>query len=578
MEYGKLSGALLAAHSDLERTGADSLVSYSATLGMPEVMGTQKPPRAIVFIHCADNADLEGYKGELRARINQKVGRIRTALIPLDMLAELSEAKQIQRIHGSRKLRPRMKAAAKKVKIPRFRNETGLSGSNVIVGVIDTGIDPKHPAFKDRILKIWDQTLDGPGVDEGGYGLELSGSIITASRDDDGHGTHVAGIAAGASDDFTGVAPEADLVIVKSSFQDAHVADGIRYIFRIAEDLGRPAVINLSLGGHYDAHDGTDSLSQIIDDEAGPGRIICVSAGNEGADRIHSRIELGAPATRTAKFTVPAGQPEAMLNGWYPGTRKLEILIKSPEGRATRFQKVVSDGNFERRYNVGSARVIVQTPGKDASNGDNSFYVVIRPKPGVSEVPTGTWELKVKNRSHVDGNLDVWTLDDQATPEVVFNRSSADDSCKIGSPACASRAITVGAFVTLTSWKNIDGDEYEFDLEKNEMAVFSCQGPLRDDQEKPDVAAPGALIISCLSADSAPDREYVIDRHHFAEMGTSMAAPFIAGLVALLLEREPDLTPEQVKEMLKAASRIPGKPEGTFDETWGFGLPSAGRL
>lgn len=140
-----------------------------------------------------------------------------------------------------------MDKALAKVKLPGFRSSEGLSGDGVIVGIVDTGIDPNHPDFVGRILRIWDQTVSGPGVAEGSFGLELTGPLISASRDTDGHGTHVAGIAAGAGTKFSGVAPKANFVIVKTSFQDAHIADGIRYIFRVAEQPGRPAVVNLSL-------------------------------------------------------------------------------------------------------------------------------------------------------------------------------------------------------------------------------------------------------------------------------------------------------------------------------------------
>jgi subtilisin family serine protease len=124
-----------------------------------------------------------------------------------------------------------MDVAPGKVHLPAFRNASGLSGSGVVIGVVDSGIDPNHPAFAGRILRIWDQTLPGPGVPEGGYGAELTGTLLTVSRDNHGHGTHVAGIAAGAHPIFGGVAPGAELVIVKSDLQDAHIADGIRYIF-----------------------------------------------------------------------------------------------------------------------------------------------------------------------------------------------------------------------------------------------------------------------------------------------------------------------------------------------------------
>lgn len=228
-----------------------------------------KPARAVVFLHCDPKAQL-GHLEKEGIRVNQEKGRVRTALVAMESVQPLSEEPAVHRIVPARYLRKRLDLAVAKVNLPKFTSAKQLSGKGVVVGVVDSGIDPNHPAFKNRIFRIWDQTIAGPGVPEGDYGLELKGAQLTASRDVDGHGTHVAGIAAGKDVQFGGVAPAAKLVIVKSSLLDAQIADGIRYIFRIAKDLGQPAGVNLSLGAHGDAHDGTDSLSQSIEEEVGP--------------------------------------------------------------------------------------------------------------------------------------------------------------------------------------------------------------------------------------------------------------------------------------------------------------------
>src|SRR5262249_43731515 len=201
--------------------------------------------------------------------------------------------------------------------------------------------DPQHPAFTGRILRTWDQTLPtaGGGVAEGAYGVELTGAMIGTSRDTHGHGTHVAGIAAGVDPTFGGVAPAASLLVVKTDFLDAHIAGGVRYIFRVAGERNRAAVVNLSLGGHSDAHDGTDSLSQIIDAESGPGRIVCCAAGNEGHDNIHAQDAVAAAGLSTVRFMVPMGTVGvAELNGWYTGSATLEVAVRSPGGFVTHLQ------------------------------------------------------------------------------------------------------------------------------------------------------------------------------------------------------------------------------------------------
>jgi hypothetical protein len=133
-------------------------------------------------------------------------------------------------------------------------------------------------------------------------------------------------------------------------------------------------VANLSLGGHADAHDGSDSLSQIIDSESGAGRIVCCAAGNEGNDNIHGQITVPPGKLRTMRFSVPArGVGIAWLNGWYPGNSTLEISLRSPGGFVTPFQGVISDDNPAKTYSLPDARVQIVTPGPDPANGDHNF-------------------------------------------------------------------------------------------------------------------------------------------------------------------------------------------------------------
>jgi subtilisin family serine protease len=414
-------------------------------------------------------------------------------------------------------------------------------------------------------------------VSEGGYGIELTGTQLTTSRDEEGHGTHVAGIAAGADSTYGGVAPEADYVIVKSDLQDAHIADAIRYIFRVASELGRPAVVNLSLGGHADAHDGTDSLSQIIDAESGPGRIVCCAAGNEGNDNIHGQAIVSKGQMATMRFRVPDTLVGiAWLNAWYSGDNTFEVSVRSPGGFVTPFQGVISSGNPSREYSLPDAKIQVVTPGPDPVNGDHNFFVQIRNTVTNFPVKGGVWQLRVRNTSTTDGRVDVWTLDDRSA--VFFSGTSAQDSMKIGSPGAAKSAITVASYTTKAKWQDSSGTAQEVGLALDNISDFSSEGPLRNNAQKPDVAAPGAMIVSALSADSFPDPANRVNEKYVVMAGTSMATPFVAGLIALLLQRDPSIKPEVVKELLRENSLIPGKKPGTFDPKWGFGLINAANL
>ncbi len=578
MKYEKIDPRLLAALEDYREEGRQGLSRHIRLLGLVSTEGSPKPPRTVVFIHCHEQANLERLIS-YDIRVNQRRGRVRTGFLPLESLEPLSNDPAVDRIVPSRYLRMLMDIAPDRVDVPAFRRLNGLDGRGVIIGIVDSGIDPNHAAFQGRILRIWDQTLPGPGVPEGGYGAELTGSLLSVSRDTHGHGTHVAGIAAGEDAIFGGVAPGAEFLIVKSDLQDAHIADGIRYIFRLASDLGRPAVVNLSLGGQGDAHDGSDSLSQIVDSESGSGRIVCCAAGNEGNDNIHAQIAVLAGETRTIRFRVPVGTiGTASLNGWYPGATPFEVSVRTPGGFVTPFQGVISTGSFVRNFSFADSQLRVATPGPDPANGDHNFFVQIHGVVAGSMVKGGVWRLQIRNTSATGARLDVWSVDDQSSPEVVFSGTSVRDSVKIGAPGAAASAVTVASYTTKVQWTDLSHNTQRVGLVLDDISDFSSEGPLRNGSKKPDVAAPGAMIAAALSADSSVLPAYVVAPGYRINAGTSMATPFIAGIVALLLQQDPTLDAGGIKRLLLNSSAIPNQPPMTFDTKWGWGLIDADRL
>jgi subtilisin family serine protease len=186
------------------------------------------------------------------------------------------------------------------------------------------------------------------------------------------------------------------------------------------------------------------------------------------------------------------------------------------------------------------------------------------------------WQLRLRNTSAADTKLDVWALDDNCS--VIFTGKSVKDAVKIGSPGCASSAVTVAAYTTKAKYQDMDGQVQEMGLELNTISDFSSEGPLRNNGQKPDIAAPGAMIVSALSSYANSDRSMTINPQFVAMSGTSMAAPFVSGLIALLLQRNPHLNPHTIKDLLRKSSAIPGKPAGTFDPKWGYGLINTANL
>jgi subtilisin family serine protease len=575
MKYEKIDAGISYSLKKYEQNKEMGLKNIKNFLGIKSEMDSPKPSRIVFFLECDENATFSNLE-EYGIKINQEKGSIRTGICPLESIKHLQDNRLVTKISSSKFLEYKMDVATTRVQLPNLINSTGLSGNGVVIGIVDSGIDPKHPAFKGRILSIWDQTLSGDGVNEGKYGLELKQNLITSSRDEVGHGTHVAGISAGSNHNpFDGIARKSNLVIVKTDLDDTHIADGIRYIFRISREIGKPCVVNLSLGGHADPHDGTDDLSRIIDAESGPGRIVCCAAGNEGNDDIHSRVKVSKNNMSVIKFRIPPIQETffMFLNCWYSGSNEFTISLKSPSGFVTPAQGIL-DNAEPTRYTLVDGVISIATPPSNEVRKDHNVLVIFDNSAGSNNIKSGIWELQIVGQKiSTEGIFDAWIVDQSEM--VFFTKDSADDSLKIGSPGCASKAITVGSFTSKVRWTDRSGNPHEVGLSLNDLSEFSSEGPLRDGSNKPDIIAPGAMIAATLSRDSTVKPDNVLNDEYRMMAGTSMATPFITGIVALILERDALITPEKIKDLLVNCSRVPGKEKGFSDPRWGHGLVDA---
>ena len=581
MNYEKLSAGMAALVDEFQHKGTAMLteVSRAVPLASFDASGT---PEVHAFVRCDPEATIKSTQG---VRMHAQRGRARTALVSLNGVDQLSDRGDVYLISPAVRLKPLNDLAAQKTHLQIFRNNNhNGSGKDVVVGVVDSGIDATHPAFAGRIHSIWDQTISGVGWADTNYGTVLSGPTLVVSSDTHGHGTHVAGIAAGDDGAFGGVAPKANLVCVKTNFLNPSIGDGIRYIFAVADKLDCPAVVNLSLGGHHDAHDGSDDLSVLIQDHTGPGRVVVAAAGNEGGDDIHGAVNVPEGKTREILFKVPpmsetGSAPWVRLNGWYGGDNTCEISIQTSAGDVTSFQPVIPSGQHSKLYSFSNGFVRIGTPPAPSTpNGDHHFTVELTPATFANAVQGGTWKLIVRNTGSGSARIDVWSVVPEGARDAAFLTPSNSREMKIGSPGCAEHAITVGSFTSRNNWIDSTGTSRAVGLTVDTISDFSSPGPLRNGTQKPDVTAPGAMIVSCLSAASTTPPSNVVTNGFRVNAGTSMACPYITGLVALLLERDPTLDAAAIKTLLKAGSAIPGSGSGIFHPAWGFGLVDAGGL
>ncbi|MGY4707332.1 S8 family serine peptidase [Candidatus Bipolaricaulota sp. J31] len=503
------------------------------------------------------------------------IGDLATGTASLTALEGLADHPEVVYIQASRPLRTELDISVPEIGAPEvWSGAPPTKGEGVIVGIVDTGIDLLHPSFRvdrdgdgtlegSRVLWLWDQSAAGvPDNWPLGYGEDFSREEIEwgiahrapPSRDTRGHGTHVTGIAAGSEPTLPGVAPGADLVVVKTTFYEDTVVDGVQFVFRVAESLGLPAVVNLSLGGHGGPHDGTSLFEQAIDATLDrPGRAVVVAAGNEAEDKIHVGGEIWSPIT----WHIAVGSPSGEAHFWHGAGASFQVNVAFGGG-----EFVVPPGGQRAVLIAGTTLIVENAPyGPDPRNGDKRIYVAWIGAPG------GTYIALTFVPAPLGGRVDGWV----SSPDYGHFVEGGPEMT-IAEPGNAFRVITVGAYVTRNRWISQAGEQIS-EYRLWELAPFSSHGPTRDGRLKPDLVAPGAWILSARSADAAVSPWLLHpDGTHYFLAGTSMAAPHVAGICALLLSLAPDSTWEELR-----AALIGGAREDRYtgwdlpDQRWGYG-------
>ncbi len=518
-------------------------------------------------------------KSFLGAPVGFSGNEVSTLSVTVAELEQLASDERVVYVEPSWKTRPTLDTSVAAAGGSAVHALTpAVLGERVVVGFVDTGIDYEHLDFRfdsdgdgveesTRILAIWDQTygLVGAEYDQDDIEFDLAFGYgpsegTVREKDVDGHGTHVASIAAGdgssSSYGFVGMAPEAWIVAVKSSFYTADILEGVQYILEKADALGAPAVVNLSLGGHDGPHDGTSLFEQALTELAsGVGRVIVVSAGNEGDDAIHISGTLQSGA-KTFQITPDDWQMELAL--WYPGDARFAVTVTAPSGETATAAAGASSGYIITADGV--AYVDNAAEGVNANNGDREAYVRL------TGLTAGeVWSVTVRQVSG-SGTFDAWVT---SSGSIV----NGDSVSTVDEPGNAEGVITVGAWTTKSTWPSLAGtQDYSASYELSVLADFSSQGPTRDGRTKPDLTAPGAWICAAMST-SATELEYLVhtDGVHVMNLGTSMAAPHVAGAAALLLSIDETLTGDEVLAALTSTATRDVYTGTTPNVRWGYG-------
>lgn len=542
-------------------------------------------------------------------------GDILVSRIPLAKIEVLAGRSEIQYMEAGSKSEPKLDVSHVEIGANTVHAGTGLpqsyKGSGVVVGVVDSGIDWKHEDFDNtsgtRIQYLWDMSGTGNPPSGYSYGTEYTKIQIDANQcneidgdDGGGHGTHVSATAAGTDNalaGYTGIAPESDIVFVKGfrsgpGFASTDVVDGCNYIFQKAQGMGQPAVINLSLGGHFGAHDGTSLYEQSLSNLTGPGKIIVAAAGNEGSDLIHLSYTTGGTNINEARQTfwaIPQGTPASVVDMWYtPGNISVGIAAYDLTGNFLGATNPVPPGQKIENVpftvgaqTLGIVSIDAQTV-NDPNNGDSRVLFVIDSNNGVYNLSAVWWVLYTFG----SGTFDAWMVSggsftiDSNPPLFIM---PGDNNKSIGMPGTSQKVLCVGSYVTKTQWIDIDGNlqTQPGNPTIGDISSFSSLGPSRDNRLKPDLAAPGEVIVAALSSDVTIDPNHTPRTNvlqggkHQKMQGTSMASPHVTGTVALMLQRNSTLDYTQVFNILTTTTVKDGFTGTNPNNTFGNGKLNA---
>ena len=439
-----------------------------------------------------------------------------------------------------------------------------LYGAGVLVAIIDSGIDYANLDFRNadgttRIYALWDQTI--PGNPPEGYvqGTEYTQEKINEalqqenrtermkivpSEDRSGHGTAVAGIAAGNGRGskgarYQGVASESGILVVKLGTpreegfpRTTELMQAIDYVVKKAQRAGRPVAINISFGNTYGSHTGTSLLERFIADIANLWKsVICIGMGNEGASAGHTAGILKENTEERIPLAVQMKETAINVQIWKRYHDIVDISLISPAGvQIGPIPEVIGT----QRFVVGDTEILLYYGEPSPFHVSQEIFIEFLPKD--SYITPGIWQFVLTPRKIVTGEYDLWL-----PSESVLNRGTAfrypTERGTLTIPSTSQRVISVGAYDSLTF----------------AYADFSGRGGL-EGESKPDLVAPGVDI-------TAPTPSGIYQTF----TGTSFATPFVSGAAALMMEwgivrgNDPYLYGEKVKAYLRRGARpLPG--------------------
>lgn len=492
-----------------------------------------------------------------------------------NMLLSFIEEPNIEFIEKPKNLNFNLKTSLTETFISQVNNypQYNLKGEGVLIGIIDSGIDFLHPDFidednKSRILYIWDQSISGNSPEGFLNGheytnedlneaieLNIQGKDSTIRHFDFiGHGTHVAGIAAGngraSKGLFTGVAPMSKLIIVKMGSSDfkgypinnIDVMLGVKYLIEKAKKLNMPIAINLSYGTDIGPHDGNSVFESYMDEMALQWKnAIVVSIGNEAnaGRHTHGNVKQG----RSEQFIIEGDITSVTIDIWKTQLDFFNVELVNPRGIST---GVVPYQTNNLRYTIGNERIFIRiNKSTPFSYLDNISIELIAVNQYLSE---GIWTIIFHSNYVIDGAFNIWLFTQEKNTTVKFLTPHEQGTFTL--PSTSRNVISVGGYDGTTG----------------KLSSFSGRGFEGNiSNRKPDICAPAERIMSTIPGGG-----------YDALTGTSMAAPFVTGASALLMQwgivnkNDPYLYGQSLKGYLLSGAKREKNIQYP-NSSWGYG-------
>lgn len=559
------------------------------------------------------NCDLKFLK-KYDYKLGSRLGQIVTLRVNVNQVAQLVNEKDILYIETSRKVDGKLLYDAKyDLQANDIHKGINLlqsyTGKGIIIGIADWGADYTHPTFYDtlledyRILAAWDQfRSQGPAPEGFSYGTLIEGkeALLQAGTDtcniyDTGsHATHVGGICAGsgAGTKYRGVAFEANVLYCNWLVDEASYMDGCVWMKDYAKALGKRLVINNSWGVYsFGCMDGSSLLDQFINTMSEEDSVVfVVSAGNNGNCNFHIKADFDSSEQDTLRSITKFNFPSPYSKHYWGET----ITLQSEQD--VNFSTMFEFYDFE--WNKIGQTPVLRSDGSVIeenliiTNGGDSIIYRASSRANTSSKPLVDWEIRqsnyVNNNNRIvlcimadSGVVHAWNLACLTTGVGNWGLEFTSDNTEgflqgdaqygISEPALAEQAITVGAhrFRKSGDWTP-------------NIAYFSSQGPIMASYLKPEVTAPGYAIWSAYSsfATDKSSSKITVDfndkTYQFSQMsGTSMSGPMVTGSVALILQANNNLTPQEIKQILTQTAKTDEYTGQCPNDVWGYGKVNA---